>query len=287
MGAPAPLEPSEKAAPPEASSVPAFGAPCKARPVPLSSAAMTSGFKDHFSDASAAYRRYRPTYPEALFTWLAGQAPGHAHAWDCGTGSGQAALALAAHFDRVTATDASAEQIDQAPPGTAIEFRVVPAEHSGLETESVDLVTVAQALHWFDLPAFFAEARRVLRPGGAIAAWTYRLARVGPEVDAVLQDFTERTVGDYWPPERSLVEGGYAAIEFPFEPIEAPPFEMTADWDLATLAGYLRTWSSTKRFTAAQGHDPVGAVEARLARGWPEGERRRVRWPLAMRVGRR
>ncbi len=248
---------------------------------------MPTGFKDHFSDASDAYRRYRPTYPKALFAWLADQAPGREHAWDCGTGSGQAALALAAHFRRVTATDASAQQIAQAPAGTDIDFRVAPAEHSGLEAESVDLVTVAQALHWFDIPAFFGEARRVLRPGGVIAAWTYQLVRVEPAVDAILTEFVEGTVGDYWPPERHLVNGGYAAIDFPFERIEPPAFDMAADWDLPTLAGYLRTLSSTKRFTAARGFDPVAALEARLAPFWTPGETRRVTWPLPLRVGRR
>lgn len=250
---------------------------------------MGSTFKDHFSDASAAYRRFRPTYPRELFEWLADRAPGTGLAWDCATGNGQAAAALRSRFEHVVATDASETQIAEAAPAAGVDFRVAPAERSGLGAESVDLVTVAQALHWFDIPAFFAEARRVLKPRGVIAAWTYQLTRIRPDVDAMVRELAETTLGEYWPPERALVDEGYAGIEFPFEPIGAPRFEMSAQWDLPTLAGYLRTWSSTKRFVAARGYDPVTSVEDALGAVWPGGGSLRVRvaWPLPLRVGRK
>jgi len=250
---------------------------------------MSRPFSDHFSGVAGAYAEFRPRYPEALFQWLAGLAPGRELGWDCATGSGQAAVALAPLFDRVVATDASAEQIAAAPPHPRVEYRVAPAESSGLAAGSVDLVTVAQALHWFDRPAFYAEAARVLDPDGVLAVWTYGHPHVDPpEADAVFQEFYSETVGPYWPPERALVDAGYRTIEFPFPEVDPPPFEMETHWTLAALLGYVATWSATTRFRRARGFDPVPALEEALAPQWGDPEEaRRIRWPLAMRVGRR
>jgi len=246
-------------------------------------------FPDHFSRVSLAYAEFRPRYPDSLFRWLVELPGGRNLAWDCATGSGQAAVALAVRFERVIATDASAEQIAAATPHPRVDYRVAPAEASGLEPESVDLVTVAQALHWLDRPAFFAEARRVLRSNGVIAAWTYGNPRLDdPLADEVLGRFTSQTVGPYWPPERALVDSEYRTIDFPFAEIEPPAFEMEARWPLPALLGYVGTWSATTRFRAARGYDPLPELAAGLRRFWGDPETpRRIEWPLAWRVGRR
>lgn len=248
---------------------------------------MSRGFSDHFSGHADAYARFRPGYPDSLFVWLAQQAPARERAWDCATGNGQAARALARHFEAVVATDASARQIENAGPDPRVRYRVAPAEASGLEDASVDLVTVAQALHWFDLPGFWAEARRVLRPGGVIAAWCYQLARITPEVDAVVDRLYRDIVGEYWPLGRRRVELGYGDLEFPFDEMDVPPFEMSADWTLEHLVGYLGTWSAAQRYASARGRDPVDEVRPDLAEAWGDaGQARRVSWPLDLRVGR-
>lgn len=246
-----------------------------------------ASFPDHFSTLAGGYARHRPGYPDALFTWLAAQAPARERAWDCATGSGQAAVGLAAHFAAVAATDASAAQIEAATAHPRVRYGVAPAEASGLAGGSVSLVTAAQALHWFDLPRFHAEARRVLVPGGVIAVWSYNLLTVTPAVDAVVNRLYGEALAGYWPAERHHVESGYRTLPFPFEPVEPPPFAMTARWSLADLTGYLRTWSAVDRCRGATGRDPVAAVERALAAAWGPAERTyEVRWPLALRVGR-
>ncbi|HEU4452300.1 MAG TPA: class I SAM-dependent methyltransferase [Longimicrobium sp.] len=243
-------------------------------------------FKDHFSRHADAYARYRPDYPAALFAWLARLAPKTNRAWDCATGSGQAAAALAEHFAEVVATDASEEQVRNARPHPRVEYRTAPAERSGLEDGSVDLITVAQALHWFDLPAFYAEADRVLVPGGALAVWAYELFRATPEIDAAVNRLYRDIVGPYWPPDRKVIETGYAGIELPFERVEAPPFWMEKRWSADDAAGYLGTWSATRRYVEANGHDPVPLIADELAAAWGPGERI-VRWPLILLVSRK
>ena len=245
----------------------------------------SADFKDHFSQAAAGYARFRPRYPAALFEWLAGIVPSRELAWDAGTGNGQAAVALAEHFRRVVATDASAEQLSHATRHERVAYRVAKAETSGLPGASCDLVTAAQALHWFDPPAFFAEAQRVLRPLGAIAVWSY----VEPEltdtrVNDILQDFARLVRAD-WPPERPLAESGYRTLEFPFAELEPPRLHVELDPTAEELCGYLRTWSATWRYIRRTGNDPVTEVAARLERWWPAGERKLLRWPLLIRAG--
>lgn len=244
-------------------------------------------FKDHFSAQAPDYARYRPAYPAELFAWLAAQAPARDAAWDCGTGSGQAALGLAPHFEHVIATDPSASQLDNAPPHPRVEYRTARAEASGLQAASVDLVTVAQAIHWFDLDRFFAEARRVLKPGGLLAVWTYTLLDIAPEIDTLVSDYYHNIIGPYWPPERRMVDDGYRSLPFPFEEIAAPAFEIRIEWTLQELLGYLRTWSATQRCLKARGIDPCLELAGRLEPLWPRsGKRRSVRWPLHLRAGR-
>jgi SAM-dependent methyltransferase len=242
---------------------------------------------DHFTPVAGQYAIFRPSYPDELFDWLAGIAPQRAMAWDCGAGSGQATVALAARFKQVLGTDISAAQLASAPALANVEYRVTPAEASGLPDRSTDLVTVAQALHWFDLPKFYAEVRRVLKPQGVVAAWGYnRLLIDQPEVQRSVDRFYEETIGSYWPPERVHVENGYRDLPFPFACIAAPGFSLHKDWTREHLLGYLRSWSAVGRFKAANGYDPVDALAGEIAAHWPEEKMMRVEWPLFMLAGR-
>jgi ubiquinone/menaquinone biosynthesis C-methylase UbiE len=245
-------------------------------------------FKDYFSAVATGYARFRPSYPSALFADLAAAAPTRALAWDCATGNGQAAVALAAHFTRVVATDASAEQLAQAAPHVRVSYRLARERDSGLVDGSVDLVTVAQALHWFDLDAFYAEVRRVLRPGGVLAVWCYDLARVDAAMDPILRRFTYELLAPYWAPERRHVIAGYRDLPFPFDERPFPERVMQHELTLEELGGFLGTWSAVSRYRAERGEDPLPALLAELAPRWgPRGARRRLTWPLQGRLGRR
>jgi SAM-dependent methyltransferase len=244
-------------------------------------------FHDHFSGHAGAYARARPTYPAELFTWLASLTEGHNLAWDCGTGNGQAAKGLAGFYAAVLATDASSAQIAQASTHRVIRWEVGRENASRLEPGSVDLVTAAQALHWFDAAAFFAESRRVLCQGGVLAAWCYGLQRVTPEVDAVVDQFYSEKIGPWWPPERKQVENGYREIPFPFEEITAPRYTMRSRLNLAGMLAYIATWSSVQRYRKEAGVDPMPGLAASLSQSWGDpAALREVRWPVAMRVGR-
>lgn len=243
-------------------------------------------FKDHFSTHAAAYRAARPGYPPALYEWLAQQAPDRVLAWDVGCGNGQASVALAAHFEHVIATEASREQIAHAIPHPRVEYRVEPAEGCTLADASAGLVIVAQALHWFDLPAFYAQVRRVAKPGAVLAAWCYGLCVVMPEVDRVVKRLYEDIVGPYWPPERRHIENGYADLDFPFTATSAPPpkFEMVERWHPSQFCAYLHTWSAVQRYCTARHEDPIARMEPELRAAWGAAQRA-VRWPLHLRVG--
>jgi SAM-dependent methyltransferase len=245
-----------------------------------------AGFKDHFSRQSADYARYRPGYPAELFDFLAASAPGRELALDCATGSGQAALGLAAHFARVLAIDASAAQLAHALPHPRIEYRVATAEQMPLADGAADLVVAAQAAHWFDFARFHAECRRVLRPGGLVALWTYEKFRVDPAVDAAVDGFYAEVIGPYWPPERRHVEEGYRTLPFPYEELAAPTFELRLHWDVATTLRYVGTWSAVQRYRDARGLDPLPQLGASLEAAWPGGEERELHWPIHLRLGR-
>lgn len=245
-----------------------------------------SEFKDHFSSASDRYAAYRPDYPAALFAWLASLCTERGTAWDCATGSGQAALGLATHFRQVVATDASAEQIRHAEPHPAIDYRVAPAEASGLGDHSVDIVSVAQAAHWFDLPRFYAEVTRVLKPGGMLALWGYGRMVLPGDMDVPFRHFYSDTVGPYWPPERALIDDAYRSLDFPFAEIDAPAFHIEVDWSLPRLIAYLSTWSAVKRYQAAHGQDPLPALMAELMPMWGDADTaKKLQWPLFIRAG--
>ncbi len=244
-------------------------------------------FQDHFSARASDYSKARPLYPPALFEQLARLAPGRRVAWDCGTGNGQAATGIAEHFDQVIATDPSAAQLAESFPHPRVTYRLGPEESSGLPDGSVDLVTAAQAAHWFDLAAFYREARRVLRPEGVIALWCYGLCRISPPIDGLLSVFYLETVGPYWPPERHHIDAAYRTLPFPFEQLPFPRLAMEHRWSLPELTSYLGTWSAVSGFRKKRGSDPLPPFVAALGVVWdPPDERRRVEWPLAVRAGR-
>jgi SAM-dependent methyltransferase len=246
-------------------------------------------FHDHFSGVASRYADFRPRYPAALFDHLATLAPRRSLVWDCACGNGQATVDLAERFDRVVATDASREQIASAKPHPRVEFRAAPAEQSGLPEESVGLITVAQALHWFDLDRFYAEVQRVLKPGGVIAVWAYGIIEVeGEAVDRLAREFYADTVGPYWPPQRLLVEAGYRTVPFPFAEAVPPAFRMETRWTLDQLLGYFSTWSATSRFIKETGRNPLEALSAALAPVWGDANAPRlIVWPLSLRLGRK
>ena len=245
------------------------------------------GFEDHFSARAPLYARYRPRYPDSLFTWLAAITPSRRRAWDCATGSGQAAVSLCRHFDLVIATDASTSQIAPSLRAPGPVYAAMTAERAAIANGSVALVTIAQALHWFDAGAFFGEAQRVLEPRGVIAAWSYGLCSITPSIDRVIERFYADTLKDYWPPERAMVDDGYASVTLPIPEIAAPPFTMEARWSLEHMLGYLSTWSAVTRFAATTGKDAMASLAPELGSLWPDAETARlVRWTLTLRVGR-
>jgi ubiquinone/menaquinone biosynthesis C-methylase UbiE len=249
---------------------------------------MSQPFQDHFSSVASRYAGFRPHYPAALFNHLATLAPKTSTVWDCACGTGQATTDLAARFDRVIGTDASREQIASATPHARIEYRVATCEQSGLPDKSVDLITVAQALHWFDFERFYAEAKRVLTADGVLAVWSYGVNLVeGDAINQIVQHFYSETVGPYWPPERKLVEAGYRTIPFPFAEIQSPSFRMEAHWTLEQLLGYFGTWSATSRYIKATGRNPLEPLAADLRRVWGDtNQPRQITWPLSVRIGR-
>lgn len=241
----------------------------------------------HFSQQAPAYASHRPSYPEELFDYLDTRVPRHTLAWDCAAGSGQATIPLARRFGRVIATDISPAMLRHAPRLPGVEYRVAPAEASGLGDACADLVTVAQALHWLDPGAFYTEAARVLVPGGVLAVWTYGEQRLDePELDLAVRKFYTEVVGPYWPAERRHVEAGYRTLSFPFPEIEPPALVMREHWNLAQLLGYVGTWSATGRFRDAVGHDPVDRLGQDLARHWGDPSAARpILWPISLRLG--
>jgi SAM-dependent methyltransferase len=244
-------------------------------------------YADHFSALAAEYASCRPRYPSELFTYLAGVVPRRDLAWDCAAGNGQATLPLAQWFRRVIGTDASSAMLAQAPSHPRVEYRVAPAQQSGLDDRSVDLVTVAQALHWLELDAFYAEVERVLVSGGVLAVWTYGITHIDHlDADRVLSHFYSQIVGPFWPADRHHVESGYRTLPFPFSELVPPVFVMEEQWTLAQLLGYVGTWSATRRFREATGHDPGEELAGELGSHWGDpATRRTISWPVTMRVG--
>ena len=253
----------------------------------MSNTSKASNFEDHFSKQSETYAQYRPQYPDELYAYLASISPGLSLAWDCGTGNGQAAIGLAKYFDKVYATDASAEQISRAYPHEKVDYHVEPAEHVLLKDSSTDLVTVAVAIHWFNFDEFYREVKRVLKPNGVLAAWTYNLTEITPQIDPLIEEYYKGILNGYWPERIRYLEERYETIPFPFEEIISPPFVMEINWNLIQLAGFFDSWSATQRYKADKGIHPLEHIWHKLTTAWgDENEPRLIRWPLHFRIGR-
>lgn len=245
-------------------------------------------FDDHFSGHASGYARHRPGYPESLFAYIASIAPARDLAWDCATGNGQAAISLTRYFQRVIATDASGNQIEHAIPHERVSYAVAPAEHTAIESASLDAVTVAQAVHWFHLDAFYAEVGRVLKPDGVLAVWAYGGSLIDPVIDKLLIRLNRDILGRYWSEKVGLVDKRYSTLPFPFREIEAPEFMMEAVWSLDDLMGYLSSWSAWQKFMQQEGRDPIDEIRDELSAAWGSpGLKRDVRWKVHLRTGRK
>ncbi len=244
-------------------------------------------FQDHFSEQAKDYAAYRPSYPDALFDYLVALAPARERAWDCGTGNGQAALALAERFRQVIATDASEEQLENAFAHERVDYRLEQAEQTTIEGGSVDLITVGTAVHWFNFDAFYEEVRRVGKPAAVLAVWTYFFPIIEPAVDLWLQRFYYETLAGFWPERIRYLESHYQTLPFPFAEVDPPAFEMEAEWDLSTLVGFVASWSATHNYVEEKGPAALDGAMAALQEAWgPASQKRHIRWPLYCRIGR-
>ena len=241
--------------------------------------------KNLFSTQASYYARYRPTYPAELYDFVLGHVHSCDLAWDCATGNGQVAGELAKHFNRVVATDISERQLAQAVQSEKIDYQLGNAESSRQADYSFDLITVGQALHWFDVKAFYQEVKRVAKPEGVLAVWGYGLMRISPEIDTQILHFYRNVVGPYWEYNRSYVDSAYATLPFPFREVLCPEFRMKKTWTLDALEGYLNSWSSVVTFMQARGHNPVPGFVADIRPHWPEGEALPIEFPIFMRLG--
>ena len=244
-------------------------------------------FLDLFSEVSDRYAAIRPLYPDTLFARFAELAPAREHAWDCATGNGQAALGLARWFKHVDATDASGNQLLHATAHERIRYSIATAEASMLADASVDLVTVAQALHWLDRTGFYAEVKRVLKPDGILAVFGYTWFYISPEIDALVNDHLLQPAAPYWLPNNQLLWDGYRAVEFPFEELTPPRLAIYVYWNLEQVLAYYLTWSAPRAAIRALGDGFLrrGAELLRDAWGDPE-DLRPVVMPMVVRIGR-
>lgn len=242
-------------------------------------------FADHFSNKAESYSQYRPGYPAELFAYLASLSPSSERVWDCASGSGQGARQFVGLFESVFASDASFEQIKNANSDGQYFLLASLAEQTPFVDNSFDLITVAQALHWFDLDRFYPEVKRLLKPKGVCAVWSYGLMQINPAIDDIVRHFYAETVGPYWPFERQQVESGYRDLAFPFNELSSPAFTMQVDWSLDHLLGYLSTWSAVKRYREERGEDPLSTISAQLSSAWGGQASQTVHWPLSLRVG--
>jgi SAM-dependent methyltransferase len=243
---------------------------------------------DHFSSASREYSFSRPIYPDALYRFLSDITPNKDMAWDCATGNGQAAIGLCKYFKNVTASDASKGQLEYRFNRNNIRYEMFSAEKAGIQDNSVDLITVAQAAHWFDLYKFYIEVTRTGKSNGVLAIWSYGMHKIDNGIDKVSEKLNVGgdILGRYWPRETNYVKEGYKTIPFPFKEIPAPKFEMSVNWDLDDLVCYMQTWSAVKRFSMGEKFNPLSLVMEELESLWGKRDKRKVvKWDINLRVG--
>jgi SAM-dependent methyltransferase len=242
--------------------------------------------KDLFSIQASGYAQYRPTYPPELFHYIMSFVENKEAAWDCATGNGQAAVSLAAFFDHVFATDISEKQLQQAVPRSNIVYIKTSEETTSLAAQSIDLVTVAQAYHWFNFDGFYKEVLRVARPGAVVAVWGYSLITCNDErIYSRIRKFYTEVVGPYWDKERRHVDDHYTAVPFPFIQLPGKTFSIPVEYDLAALSGYLNTWSSVQHYIKANGSNPVDVFIDELSAVWKPGEKYTFSFPLFLKIG--
>jgi hypothetical protein len=241
---------------------------------------------DNFSRQAAQYALYRPRYPKALYDFLLSHTSGREQAWDCGAGNGQVAVQLASQFNHVWATDISENQLKQARALPNITYLQTRAEHTPFPQNTFDLITIAQAIHWFDFEQFYQEVYRTAKPSCTIAAWGYGLLHINSTLDPIIEAFYSEQIGRYWDSERKYIDEAYETIPFPFAEIKPPAFSIEVSWTLAELAGYFNTWSSVQKYIARHQINPVHDLITRLQPHWqsPE-EKKAIRFPVFMRVG--
>lgn len=243
--------------------------------------------KDNFSEQSKLYKKFRPVYPRAFYDDLLELVPVKNYCWDCGTGNGQVAQALAPYFQEIQATDISANQLEQAPSLPNVHYSLQRAEQTNFPQNHFDLITVAQAAHWFQLEAFYTEVRRVMADQGVLAIWGYGLLRIAPEIDAIIDSFYQDTIGPYWDPERRHIDRAYASLGFPFEEITLnKPHAIETQMDLEGFMGYLSSWSSVRHYIHKNGEDPLIPLQLLLEKYWEKKERKTVRFPLFTKIAR-
>jgi ubiquinone/menaquinone biosynthesis C-methylase UbiE len=243
--------------------------------------------KDLFSKQSDLYARYRPTYPKELYEYILSFVKEKNTAWDCATGNGQAAVVLADHFKKVIATDISAAQIEKATLKDNIEYLVCPAESTPFKENTFDLVTVAQAYHWIKWDEFRKEVTRVSKPRAVIAAWTYNRNKIGDKkIDDAILSFYENITKPYWDYERKYVEELYATVEFDYELLPVKQFETILNWQREDMIGYISSWSAIQKYIKTNGYSPIPIIEEELNKFWPEGEVKKVNFPIYLKLGR-
>ena len=250
---------------------------------------------DRFSGHADLYAQYRIDYPSELYDFVLSFTQNRQTAWDCATGNGQVASALAEFFEQVEATDISETQLILAVKKPTINYQISSAEQTPFADQTFDLITVAQALHWFDVSAFHQEVRRVARPGAVIAEWGYGLvqlgqsspdpSRSGPNPDSIMLDFYRNRIGPYWDPQRKYIDNAYATLPFPFADAQRAEFTVRRTWSLDRFLNYLRTWSAVRQYIHENEEDPISGLGVELAPVWGDGERE-VRFPVFLRVGR-
>ena len=241
--------------------------------------------KDNFSQRASIYAQYRPHYPSALFEYIISFVKEKELAWDCGTGNGQSARALCNYFKKVFATDISQKQIDNAYKAPNIFYATEPAEQTSLANKTVHLITVAQAIHWFNFEKFYAEVKRVAKPGAVIAVWTYSLLHISDDIDKIISNFHFKTLENYWDPERKYVNDGYTSIPFPFTEIETPTFIIEVNWSLKELSGYVNTWSALQKYIHAHSFNPVNELINKIQPHWGNKVKRNIVFPVHLRLG--